>query len=108
MVDNFSLSPVILHLSVTLNETSWYLLNLILAIGDNITNFDAREFPRVEIETIENALKEMRNSDSVLLIDCQAPKSNQKDEIIQGDPRKYKTFAQTHPESLEVEGIIPG
>ena len=45
----------------------------------------------------------MRNSDSVLLIDCQMPKHN--DKIVQGDPRKYKTFAETYPESLEIEGI---
>ena len=47
----------------------------------------------------------MRSSDSVLLIDCQAPKHSCNDKVVQGDPRKYKTFAETYPESLEVEGI---
>ena len=47
----------------------------------------------------------MRNSDSVLLIDCQVPKHNVNNEVVQGDPRKYKTFSETYPESLELEGI---
>ena len=47
----------------------------------------------------------MRSSDSVLLIDCQAPQHSCNDKVVQGDPRRYKTFAETYPESLEVEGI---
>ena len=68
--------------------------------------FNPREFPPVDTDTIENALREMRNSDSVLLVDCQLPnKSNEdKENDAAGDPQKYMTFANRHPESLECEG----
>ena len=59
----------------------------------------------MDIETIENAIGELRNSDSVLLIDCQMPKSQNSGKTQQGSPKKYKTFADEHPECLEVEGI---
>ena len=48
---------------------------------------------------------EMRNSESVLLIDCRLPENINKQEILQKDPRHYKTFADNYPESLEEEGI---
>ena len=56
------------------------------------------------METIENALSEMRNSDSVILIDCRLPENINNHEILQKDPRHYHTFADNYPESLEVEG----
>ena len=60
----------------------------------------------MDIETIENAIGELRNTDSVLLIDCQMPKSQNSAKTQQGgSPKKYKTFADEHPECLEVEGI---
>ena len=60
----------------------------------------------MDIETIENAIGELRNTDSVLLIDCQMPKSQNSAKTQQGgSPKKYKTFAAEHPECLEVEGI---
>ena len=59
----------------------------------------------MNIETIENAIGELRNRDSVLLIDCQMPKSQNSTKTQQGSPKKYKTFADEHPECLEVEGI---
>ena len=60
----------------------------------------------MDIETIENAIGELRNTDSVLLIDCQMPKSQNSAKTEQGgSPQKYKTFADEHPEYLEVEGI---
>ena len=59
----------------------------------------------MDIETIENAIGELRNTDSVLLIDCQMPKSQNSAKPQQGSPKKYKTFADEHPECLEVEGI---
>ena len=68
--------------------------------------FEPKGFPRVDIETMENAIAELRNSDSVLLIDCQMPKSHNLDETPQGSLQKYKTFADEHPEYLEVEGIF--
>ena len=67
-----------------------------------VSSFNTREFPRVDMETIECAIGEMRNSDSVLLIDCQM--TNSKNTATDGDSRKYKTFADNYPESLEVEG----
>merc|ERR1712226_1107632 len=69
-------------------------------------SFSAREFPRVNIQTIEDALSEMRNSDSVLLIDCQMPNDKIRNENISGNPRQYIAFAENHPESLEVEGVL--
>ena len=60
----------------------------------------------MEIETIEDALKEMRKSESALLIDCQLRRANPVNETISGDPRKYTTFANAYPEALEVEGNI--
>ena len=46
----------------------------------------------------------MRNSDSVLLIDCRLPENINKNETLQKDPRHYQTFADNYPESLEIEG----
>ena len=46
----------------------------------------------------------MRNSDSVLLIDCRMPNDKIRNENISGNPRQYIAFAENHPESLEVEG----
>ena len=45
----------------------------------------------------------MRNSDSVLLIDCRMP-NEIKNKDISGNHRQYKAFLETHPESLEVDG----
>ena len=59
----------------------------------------------MDIETIENAIGELRNSDSVLLIDCQMPKSQSSAKTqLKGSPKKYKTFADEHPEYLEIKG----
>ena len=69
-----------------------------------ISSFTSREFPRVNLQTIEDALSEMRNSDSVLLIDCRMPNDRMKNEQFLGNQRQYKVFLESHPESLEVEG----
>ena len=69
-----------------------------------ISSFNSREFPRVNLQTIEDALSEMRNSDSVLLIDCRMPNDKMKSGQISGNQRQYKVFLERHPESLEVEG----
>ena len=69
-----------------------------------ISSFNSREFPRVNLQTIEDALSEMRNSDSVLLIDCRMPNDRTKNEQLLGNQRQYKVFLESHPESLEVEG----
>ena len=71
-----------------------------------ISSFNSREFPRVNIQTIEDALSEMRNSDSVLLIDCRLPNDETKNKNLTENHRKYKTFSDNYPESLEVEGKL--
>ena len=68
------------------------------------SSFNSREFPRVNIQTIEDALSEMRNSDSVFLIDCRLPNDESKNKNLTENHRKYKTFSDNYPESLEVEG----
>ena len=70
------------------------------------SSFNSREFPRVNIQTIEDALSEMRNSDSVLLIDCRLPNDESKNKNLTENHRKYKTFSDNYPESLEVEGKL--
>ena len=46
----------------------------------------------------------MRNSDSVLLIDCQMPNDEIKNKDNSGNHRQYNAFSENHPESLEVDG----
>ena len=70
------------------------------------SSFNSREFPRVNIQTIEDALSEMRNSDSVLLIDCRLPNDETKNKNPTDNHRKYKTFSDNYPESLEEEGKL--
>ena len=85
-----------------------YQISFILFIENTdtgpISSFNSKEFPRVNLQTIEDALSEMRNSDSVLLIDCRIPNDETKNGQFSGNQRQYKVFLESYPESLEIEG----
>ena len=59
-------------------------------------------FKSVDILGVENILKEMKNKDSILHVECHYPN---RDPEVKGDPSVYQTYLDNNPESAEHDAI---